>query len=126
MSVNFVRCSYSQPKIITVSRDSLIDRLMTESGNLQTTMFIQMVTNSFERMERLLGLPREFHIGKRGGGESGGGSGGLLNAHGLLRVAESMLRKDEVGRPEEGRGGIQYLRQSIKKARRLLRDRIAP
>lgn len=86
-------------------------------------MFIQMVTNSFERMERLLGLPREFHIGKRGGG---GGSGGLLNAHGFLRVAGSMLRKEEAGRPEEGRGGIQYLRKAIKKARRLLRDRIAP
>lgn len=89
-------------------------------------MFIQMVTNSFERMERLLGLPREFHIGKRGGGGTGGGTGGLLNAHGFLRVAGSMLRKDEVGRPEEGHGGIQYLRKAIKKARRLLRDRIAP
>lgn len=85
-------------------------------------MFIQMVTNSFERMERLLGLPREFHIGKRGAG----GSGGLLSAHGFLRVAGSMLRKEEAGRPEEGRGGIQYLRKAIKEARRLLRDRIAP
>lgn len=87
-------------------------------------MFIQMVTNSFERMERLLGLPREFHIGKRGGG--GGGSGGFLDAHGFLPVAGSMLRKEEVGRPEEGKGGIQYLRKAIKKARRLLRDRIGP
>ncbi|KAH8779753.1 hypothetical protein F5883DRAFT_540531 [Diaporthe sp. PMI_573] len=98
------------------------DECHLQSGNLQTTMFIQMVTNSFERMERLLGLPREFHIGTRGGG----GTGGLLNAHGFVRVAGSMLRKEEAGRPEEGQGGIQYLRKAIKKAKRLLRDRIAP
>lgn len=85
-------------------------------------MFIQMVTNTFERMERLLGLPREFHIGTR----DGGGSSGLLSGDGFLDVAKSMLRKEEVGRSEEGQGGIKYLRKTIKKAKRLLRDRIAP
>ncbi|KAK2598638.1 hypothetical protein N8I77_012033 [Diaporthe amygdali] len=98
------------------------DECPLQSGNLQTTMFIQMVTNTFERMERLLGLPREFHIGTR----DGGGTGGLLSGDGFLDVAKSMLRKEEVGRPEEGQGGIKYLRKTMKKAKRLLRDRIAP
>ncbi|CRG91781.1 Transient receptor potential cation channel subfamily M member 4 [Talaromyces islandicus] len=36
-----------------------------QSGNLQGMMIIQLVTNMFERMETLLGLPREFRIGTR-------------------------------------------------------------
>lgn len=85
-------------------------------------MFIQMVTNTFERMESLLGLPREFHIGRR----DADGTGGLLSGQGFVEVARSMLRKENAGRPEEGQGGIKSLRKSIKKAKRLLRDRIAP
>lgn len=86
-------------------------------------MFIQMVTNTFERMESLLGLPREFHIGTR---DAGGTGGLLISGEGFVEVARSMLRKENAGRPEEGQGGIKSLRKSIKKAKRLLRDRIAP
>ena len=89
-------------------------------------MFIQMVTNTFERMEILLGLPAEFHIGMTRYSEGGTG-GGFLNDGGFLEVARIMLRKEHaLGRPEEGQGGIKYLRKSIKKAKRLLRGRIAP
>jgi hypothetical protein len=85
-------------------------------------MIIHMVTNTFERMESLLGLPREFRIGTR----DDGGNGGLLRGDGLVEMARSMLQKEDVERPEEGKGGIKSLRRDIKKAKRLLRDRIAP
>ncbi|MCJ1306502.1 hypothetical protein MMC25_000145 [Agyrium rufum] len=38
-----------------------------QSGDLQTIILIQIITNLIERTERLLGLPREFRINPRGG-----------------------------------------------------------
>lgn len=115
--------AYTQSLEFPAHREA--DESNLESGNLQTIMFIQMVTNTFERMEILLGLPAEFHIGRTRYNE--GGTGGFLNDGGFLEVARIMLRKEHaLGRPEEGQGGMKYLRKSIKKAKRLLRSRIAP
>ncbi|KAH8897380.1 hypothetical protein GQ53DRAFT_743099 [Thozetella sp. PMI_491] len=95
--------------------------LAVESGNLQATMLIQLVTNMFEKIEALLGLPQELRIGRRPGGQEG-----LLINGGFLDTAAAMIRKEDIGRPEEGKGGIRSLRRDMRKARRLLRSHIAP
>ncbi|KAK5652235.1 hypothetical protein OQA88_10732 [Cercophora sp. LCS_1] len=97
------------------------DNFPLQSGNLQATMIIHLVTSMFERIESLLGLPRELRIGTREVGHDG-----LLRSEGLLRLAESLIRREDTGRPEEGKGGIKSLRRDMKKAKRLLRGRIAP
>jgi hypothetical protein len=84
-------------------------------------MVIQLVTNMFERIETLLGLPQEFRIGKRKDNHDG-----LLRDGGILEFARSILRTEEVGRPEGGRGGMRSLRKNMKKSNQLLRSRIAP
>ncbi|QKX60580.1 uncharacterized protein TRUGW13939_07725 [Talaromyces rugulosus] len=92
-----------------------------QSGNLQGMMIIQLVTNMFERMETLLGLPREFRIGTRENSHNG-----LIFNAGFSEIARALLLKEDGGRPEEGQGGIGALRKDIKKAKRLLRSHIAP
>jgi hypothetical protein len=84
-------------------------------------MIIQIVTNMFERIETLLGLPREFRIGTREDS-----CDGLLRSEGFLEFALAIIRREDVGRPEEGKGGMRSLRKDMKKARQLLRSCIAP
>ena len=84
-------------------------------------MIIQLVANMFERMETLLGLPREFRIGTREDSHNG-----LIFNTGSSEIARALLLKEDGGRPEEGQGGIGALRKDIKKAKRLLRSHIAP
>jgi len=84
-------------------------------------MIIHLVTNMFERIENLLGLPRQLRIGCREVGNDG-----LLRGEGFLRLAESLIHREDTGRPEDGKGGIKSLRSNMKKAKRLLRGRIAP
>lgn len=81
-------------------------------------MIIQLVTNMFEKMESLLGLPREFCIGSREDSYNG-----LLRTEGFLEFAKSMIQKEDAGRPE---AGMVSLRRNMRKAQQLLRSRIAP
>lgn len=93
-----------------------------QSGNLQATMFIQVVNNLFERMESLLGIPRQFQIGIRGTDTAG-----LLSEEELTGIFKMMALKEEVVRqPDRGKGGISALRQYIDRTKRLLRENIAP
>ena len=84
-------------------------------------MVIQIVTNMFEKMETAIGLPQEFRMGT-----CDNERGGLLRDEDLLKFAKSMIQKEDIGRPEEGKGGIKSIRKNMKTAKRLLRDRIAP
>ncbi|KAK8023868.1 hypothetical protein PG993_011934 [Apiospora rasikravindrae] len=100
-----------------------------QSGNLQITMVIQLVTNAFERMEAILGLPSELclHSNASDDGlrQNPHGHGSLLGDEGLLDVARTIIGKEDAGRPEEGKGGIQSLCGDILKTRDLLRRRTA-
>lgn len=84
-------------------------------------MIIQLVTNMFERIENLLGLPPEFRIGTREDHPQG-----LLRGEGFLELAKTIIRKEDVGSPAQGKGGMRSLRKDMKKAKYLLRSRIAP
>ncbi|KAK3370717.1 hypothetical protein B0T24DRAFT_626824 [Lasiosphaeria ovina] len=99
------------------------DNFPLQSGNLQSTMVIHLVTNMLERIEMLLGLPRELRIGTRMDGIDGGL---FRTSDRFLELAEAVIRKEDVGRAENGKGGIRSLRRDMKKAKRLLRGAIAP
>ncbi|KAF3763036.1 hypothetical protein M406DRAFT_331606 [Cryphonectria parasitica EP155] len=92
-----------------------------ESGNLQALILIQIVTSLFERMDALLGLPREYRISTRRGNPVG-----LLSAPEFLELARAIIKKEDTGRPENGKGGIKALRKHITKAKQMLRESIAP
>ncbi|KAK0705862.1 hypothetical protein B0T26DRAFT_724769 [Lasiosphaeria miniovina] len=99
------------------------DNFPLQSGNLQSTMVIHLVTNMLERIETLLGLPRELRIGTRVDCIDGGL---FRTSDRFLELAEAFIRKEDVGRAEDGKGGIRSLRRDMKKAKRLLRGAIAP
>ncbi|KAI1132428.1 hypothetical protein F5Y10DRAFT_208032 [Nemania abortiva] len=94
---------------------------MVESGNLQATLFIQIIMSLFERLESLIGLPSELRITMRVVDR-----GGLFVDKDFQSVVKTVLSKDEVGRPENGKGGVASLRKHMKDAVRLLRESIAP
>lgn len=93
--------------------------MATESGNLQTLVFIQIVTSLFESIETLLGLPREFRINRRQKEVRG-----LLSVPGCLDVTKLILEREDAGIGENGKGGIKALRKLITRAKQLLRERI--
>jgi len=106
-----------QPPILLLIQNSAL-----ESGNLQTTLFIQIVDNLFESMEKVLGLPRDLQIGTRGKDHHG-----LLSDEQFAPILEIVMRKEEVETPLQKRsGGVKALRRSITEAKELLRDSIAP
>jgi hypothetical protein len=81
-----------------------------------------VVTSLLERIEILLGLPREFRLGTRRREDTLG----LFRADGFMDIASPIMRKEEEGDPYVGKGGIKCLRETIKKTKHLLRDGIAP
>ncbi|KAI1461070.1 hypothetical protein F4805DRAFT_312821 [Annulohypoxylon moriforme] len=93
-----------------------------QSGNLQAVMFTEVVNNLFERIESLLGVPRQFRVGTRGSDD-----GGLLTdeeVNGTLRI---MVSKEElVYQPEHGKGGPKALRTFMDMTRQILREKITP
>ncbi|KAK8098984.1 uncharacterized protein PG998_012225 [Apiospora kogelbergensis] len=114
-----------------------------QSGNLQVNMVIQLVTNTFERMEAILGLPKELCLGgisdyyNNNACDDGQQqqllhpnhyhhAGGMLGDEGLLDVARTIIGKEDVGRPEEGKGGIRSLRRDIMRARHSLGGLMTP
>ncbi|KAJ8123394.1 hypothetical protein ONZ43_g648 [Nemania bipapillata] len=92
-----------------------------ESGNLQATLFIQIATSLFEKLECLLGLPPELRITMRAVDR-----GGLCVHDDFQEVVKIVLSKDEIGRPENGKGGVVSLRKNMKRSMQLLRESIAP
>ncbi|EPE30391.1 Zn2/Cys6 DNA-binding protein [Glarea lozoyensis ATCC 20868] len=98
-----------------------IDTESTESGNLQASMIIQLVTNMFERIEILLGLPSEFRLGTREDDPRG-----LLRDEVFFKFAISVIQKENDLSPEQERGGILSLRRDIEQSKHLLCSRIAP
>jgi hypothetical protein len=97
-----------------------------ESGNLQTTLFIQTVIGLFERMEKLLGLPVDFRISPYGCEHRG-----LLSQGYFPSILTAVLRQEEEGigqlaHAKRGLGGMKALRESMEKAKQLLRNNIAP
>lgn len=97
------------------------NKFFAESGNLQATLFIQIATSLFEKLECLLGLPPELRITIRAVDR-----GGLCVEDDFQEVIKSVLSKDEMGRPENGKGGVASLRKNMKKSMQLLRESIAP
>ena len=83
-------------------------------------MIIQLILNVFGRIEILLGLPKQFRVGNRETSEDG-----LFGQGDALDCAIAKIRQEEVGRQEEGKGGVRSLRENIEKATELLRTRIA-
>ncbi|KAI8963077.1 hypothetical protein F5Y11DRAFT_170195 [Daldinia sp. FL1419] len=93
-----------------------------QSGNLQATLFIQVVINLFEKMENLLGIPQEFRLEMRAINQDG-----LLSEPEFFRVLRAVLIKEElVYKPDVGKGGVSALRKHIEQTRQLLRDSIEP
>jgi hypothetical protein len=93
-------------------------------------MFIQIVTSLFERMENLLGLPRDLRVGTHGRVHNG-----LLSDKNFVAILQVIIQKEEVelgqpvqpGRPlKKGLDGIKTLRSSMKKAMQLFKDNISP
>jgi hypothetical protein len=93
-------------------------------------LFIQIVTSLFEKTEKLLGLPRDLRVSTHGRDHYG-----LLSDKHFVAILQVMIQKEEVelgrpvqpGRPpRKGLEGIKTLRSSMKKAKQLLNDNIAP
>ncbi|KAK7972635.1 hypothetical protein PG988_006769 [Apiospora saccharicola] len=114
-------------------------------GNLPLlTMVIQLVASAFERMETLLGLPSEFCLGSCDGYDTFSGGqqhnhqqqpppssnpylrhhAGMLEDADLLDVARTIIGKEDLGRPEEGKGGVRSLRRAMMQARHSLQNRM--
>ncbi|KAI1210574.1 uncharacterized protein F4807DRAFT_52631 [Annulohypoxylon truncatum] len=92
------------------------------SGNLQATMFIEIVNNLFERMESLLGIPRQFRVSTRGSDGSG-----LLSDEEVNGTLKMMILKEElVYQPQYGKGGAKALRMFLGMTEQLLREKITP
>lgn len=102
-------------------RCSSTDPVLPESGNLQTIILIQIVTSLFERLETLLGLPREFRIGGREPE-----CPGLFGQQGFMETARPIMRNEEIGAMDHGKGGVEALRRHIRKTKQLLKESIAP
>lgn len=92
-----------------------------ESGNLQAMILIQIVTHFFDKIEKQLGLTQENRLSGRGGHYAG-----LLSDEDYARMVKVVTRKEEIGEPDTGRGGIKCLRKLIKRAKQLLKESIAP
>ncbi|KAF1993195.1 hypothetical protein P154DRAFT_583058 [Amniculicola lignicola CBS 123094] len=95
--------------------------LFAKSGSLQALILIETVTNLFEKIDVLLGLPEEFKMNKYRAQQQG-----LLNVPHFSDVAWSILRRVDKEGGDDGKGGIKSLRKHMVKVKRLLRERFAP
>ncbi|KAF7867313.1 hypothetical protein EAF04_005396 [Stromatinia cepivora] len=80
-----------------------------QSGNLQTTILIQIITSLFERIERLLGLPREFRINSRESAPDG-----LLSDDEFVDIVRLVFQTQESDQSDSRRGGVKALRGHLK------------
>ncbi|KAF7949449.1 uncharacterized protein EAE97_002958 [Botrytis byssoidea] len=97
-----------------------------QSGNLQTTILIQIITSLFEQIERLLGLPRDYRIDPGEIGPDGFASGGLLSSEEMLGIVKFAFQQRESGQSESRRGGLEALREHLEGIKQLLKNSIAP
>ncbi|RYP10843.1 hypothetical protein DL764_000395 [Monosporascus ibericus] len=91
-----------------------------QSGNLQATILIQIVTNLLERVDDLLGLPEKYRLTTKSRCE------GLLSDKSLTKLFQIVMKKEGKRNDKGGNGGIGALRKLLKKNRRLLTKSIAP
>ncbi|TGO60964.1 hypothetical protein BCON_0031g00420 [Botryotinia convoluta] len=96
-----------------------------QSGNLQTTILIQIITSLFEQIERLLDLPREYRIDLREIGPDGFVSSGLMSSEELVDIIKFVFRRQDSGQSECRRGGLEALREHLEGIKQLLKNRIA-
>ncbi|RYO78506.1 hypothetical protein DL766_009226 [Monosporascus sp. MC13-8B] len=89
-----------------------------QSRSLQVAMLIQIVTNLLEKTESQLGLPSECRISSRERHKNCG----LISDDDFSRMAKAMMKREEYGRPENGKGGIKALRRYIRKVKELSRE----
>ncbi|KAI1800176.1 hypothetical protein F4811DRAFT_567311 [Daldinia bambusicola] len=95
-----------------------------QSGNLQATLFIQVIISLFENVENLLGIPQEFQLDNTRRTMS---HGGLLSELEFATILRAILAKEElICKPDRGKGGVNALRRYINETRQLLRDSIEP
>ncbi|OTB14857.1 hypothetical protein K445DRAFT_23380 [Daldinia sp. EC12] len=93
-----------------------------QSGNLQATLFTQVIISLFEKIENLLGIPQEFQLTPHKTTHAG-----LLSEPEFSAVLRAILVKEELMcKPDVGKGGISALRRYINQTRQLLRDSIEP
>ncbi|KAF7959058.1 hypothetical protein EAE96_002575 [Botrytis aclada] len=97
-----------------------------QSGNLQTTILIQIITSLFEQIERFLGLPREHRIDSPEIGSDSLVSGGFMSSKELVDIVKLVFRQQESGQSEFRRGGLEALRKHLEGIKHLLKNRIAP
>ncbi|KAG8161615.1 hypothetical protein KVR01_008602 [Diaporthe batatas] len=93
----------------------------SDSGNLQILILLETVTSLFERLDALLGLPKELRISRRRREQQG-----LLSATDFLDLTSLILRKECQEGHADGKGGIKALRVHLAGCKQLLRECIAP
>lgn len=118
--LNFSSFPIGESRYFFLIRRASADPVLPESGNLQTIIFIQIVTSLFERLETLLGLPCKFRIGGREWEAPG-----LFEQQDFLKIAGPIIGNEEVGASESGQGGVMALRRYIKETKQLLKESIA-
>ncbi|KAI1449466.1 hypothetical protein F5Y02DRAFT_211617 [Annulohypoxylon stygium] len=93
-----------------------------QSGNLQATMFLEIVNNLFQRIESLIGIPQQLRVSKRGSDGDG-----LLSDEEINGTLKMMISKEElVYQPEYGKGGAKALRTFLEMTGQILREKISP
>jgi hypothetical protein len=91
---------------------------LPQSGHhLQATLFIHMAINLFGQAEKLIGLPSELRID-----QDTRNTGGLLSDHNFDSFIACIISKED----SSTTGGVSTLRNSVKRAHKLLRDHIMP
>ncbi|KAI1095103.1 hypothetical protein F5B19DRAFT_441935 [Rostrohypoxylon terebratum] len=92
-----------------------------QSGNLQATMFLEIVNNLFQRIESLIGIPQQLRVSK-----CGSACDGLLSDEEINGTLKMMISKEElVYQPQYGKGGAKALRMFLDMTGQLLREKIA-
>ncbi|TGO40972.1 hypothetical protein BHYA_0028g00130 [Botrytis hyacinthi] len=120
-SLLILTCHHKMKSILVYS-----DADFPESGNLQTTILLQIITSLFEQIERLLGLPREYRMDPGEIGPDGFASGGLLSSEEMFGIVEFAFQQRDSGQSESRRGGLKVLREHLEGIKQLLKNSIAP
>lgn len=84
-------------------------------------MFIEIVTNLFESMDVLLGLPDDIRMSKRHGSQHG-----LLSVPGMIEITRLVLNQAHTPRGDIQNNWVRVLRRDLAALRRLLRDSFSP
>ena len=91
-----------------------------QSGNLQVTILVQVAVHMVSRVEKALGLPREYCIDR-----DDNRSRGILSDLELTELFRMVIRQEDCGNHQDGGGGSRSLKEHFKSIRQLLRNSIA-